>query len=168
MAGVAVMALAGCGGDGDGGGDGAPAAGADRRVVTTDAVRADLRAALKAGGFGQPSFVDEQSAAMKRRPCQVMGQLRMPTPDRKATERAVAELVERGWRKTEPMEYGDGVGWALNRGGWELSFLAGVASEEGVGAAVPAGGQGQAEVFKGLSFYGYGQKCGQAGATASP
>ncbi|MER6185980.1 hypothetical protein [Streptomyces sp. NPDC001652] len=169
---VAAVALTGCGGDGDGGpaarrtASGTPA---DQRVLTTDAVHRDLRAALKAGGFGQPSFAAEQSEVMRRRPCQVMGQLRTQSaPDRKATERAVAELVERGWRANEPMADGSGIGWALDRSGWELSFLSGVASGEGVGGFLSDAEQDRAEAFKGLSFYGYGKKCGQAAATASP
>lgn len=144
-------------------------------MLTFDAVREDLRAALKAGGFGQASFADEQSEVMRRRPCQVMGQLRTPTPpDRKAAERAVAELEKRGWQASDPMADESGVGWALDRAGWTLSFLSGAASDEGVGAVLPpeaqdwAGEQGRTEAFKGLSFYGYGQECGQAGAAASP
>ncbi|MDN3020563.1 hypothetical protein [Streptomyces sp. S.PB5] len=166
---AAVMVLAGCGG----GGDGNP--GADPGVLTIDAVREDLRAALKAGGFEQASFLDDRSEAMRRRPCQVMGQLRTPTaPDRKATERAVAELEKRGWQATEPMADENGTGWALDRSGWTLSLLSGTASEEGAGAFLPteaqdpAGEQGQVQAFEGLSFHAYGQECGQAAATASP
>ncbi|MCX5364020.1 hypothetical protein OG864_35650 [Streptomyces sp. NBC_00124] len=161
---VAAVALTGCGGDGNDG----PAA--DQRVLTTDAVRKDLQAALKAGGFGQPSYVDAQSELMRRRPCQVMGRLRTHTaPDRKAAERAVAELEKRGWQATEPMADRSGVGWALDHdAGWTLSFLSGVASEDGVGAVLQGEEQDGEGAFKGLSFLGFGKKCGQAGATASP
>ncbi|MFF4268464.1 hypothetical protein [Streptomyces sp. NPDC001536] len=160
---VAAVALTGCGGDGDDG----PAA--DRQVLTTDAVRKDLQAALKAGGFGQPSYVDGRSGAI-RNPCQVMGRLRTRTaPDRKATERAVAELEKRGWQATEPMADRSGVGWALDHdAGWTLSFLSGVASEEGVGTVLQSEEQDGAGAFKGLSFLAFGKKCGQAAATASP
>ncbi|MFF7444731.1 MULTISPECIES: hypothetical protein [unclassified Streptomyces] len=165
---AAAVALTGCGGDGDAG---PAAASAKPRVLTAEAVRGDLRAALEEAGFGKPTFDGADSEQMRKRPCQVAGRLRTSTaPDREAAERAVAEMDRRGWKVSEGMPDDHGVGWALDQSGWSVSFVSGEAGPAGstlLGELLAHEG-GEAGDFQGLAFYGFGQNCGETAATASP
>ncbi|MFJ4789555.1 hypothetical protein [Streptomyces sp. NPDC088794] len=167
---VVAVALAGCGGgDGDGGGGSkgkASAVDAGERTVTVAAVQGDVRAAVAAGGFGRPAFADERSATMRRHPCQVAARVRTHTaPDRKAAERVVAELTDRGWTAEEPFVDESGIAWALDRDGWTLSVIAGDAYPQEMWAALPPeDGDGG---FEGVAFFGFGN-CGLGTATPTP
>ncbi|MFI1568324.1 hypothetical protein ACH4ZX_35795 [Streptomyces sp. NPDC020490] len=179
---LAALALAGCGGgasgravasgasraaaDGHGGG----VAAADERTPTTRAVRADIRAAAVAGGFGQPEFLDVRRELNRWGPCQVFGRiLTSAPPARAAAARAVAVLEDRGWKANGPIEDEAGVGWVLLRKGWSISALFGVASAETIAAGLPPGQRDRAKDFKGVIFEGTGRGCtGSQDSAASP
>ncbi|MER6632510.1 hypothetical protein ABT301_30535 [Streptomyces sp. NPDC000987] len=178
---LAAVALAGCGGgpagreaasgesgaaaDGHGGG----VAAADERTPTTRAVRADLRAAAVAGGFGQLEFLDVRRELNRWGPCQVFGQiLTSARPARAAAARAVAVLEDRGWKANGPIEDEAGVGWVLQRKGWSLSAVFGVASAETIAAGLPPGERDRAKEFKGVIFEGTGRGCTGSRDAASP
>jgi hypothetical protein len=172
---VVVVALAGCGGgDGDGGGGSkgkASAVDAGERTVTVSAVQEDVRAAVAAGGLGRgPVFTDQESRLIGARPCQVAGQVSTDTaPDRKAADRLVAELTDRGWKATEPFPDGRAVLWALDRDDWTLTVVSGEASAEEMAAGMlSAAIPGKEDGFKGVMFYGSGRDCGLGTATPAP
>ncbi|MFJ6082299.1 hypothetical protein ACIQI8_12930 [Streptomyces sp. NPDC092369] len=166
---VVVVGLAGCGGGGDGSGGSeshASAVDAGARTVTVSAVQGDVRAALRAGGFGRPAFADERSAALRRHPCQVAARVRTHTvPDRKAAERVVAELKDRGWTAEEPLADESGIAWALDRDGWTLSVVSGEAYPQEMWAALPPAEAGDG--FKGVAVFGFG-RCDLGTATPTP
>ncbi|MGW1210348.1 hypothetical protein ACWD5F_12015 [Streptomyces sp. NPDC002499] len=159
---VVVVALAGCGG-GDGGGG--------ERAVTVTSVKEDVRAAVAAGGLERrPVFTDEKSRLLDGRPCQVAGEVGTGTaPDRKAADRLVAEMKDRGWKATEPFPDRRAVLWALDRDDWTVTVVSGEASPEEMASGMLSGAvPGKEDGFKGVMFYGFGRGCGRGTATPTP
>ncbi|MGW3283088.1 hypothetical protein ACWDR3_00410 [Streptomyces sp. NPDC001002] len=170
---VGVVALAGCGGGGGGSAEPTESkvsvAGADERTVTVSAVQGDVRAAVAAGGFGRPAFADERSATMRRHPCQVAARVRTHTaPDRKAVERVVAELKDRGWTADEPFADESGIGWGLDRDDWTLSVEAGETYSQEMWAALPPEEADMDGEFNWVVIFGFGGDCGLGTVTPTP
>ncbi|MFE5210388.1 hypothetical protein [Streptomyces sp. NPDC056600] len=173
---VAVPVLAACGGT-DGGeartkpsgdpGKATPAAEATA-PVTRASVKGEVRAAVEAGGFGRPPFVDLPKSDVTAS-CVVIGQVRTPEdPDEKSVRAVVAVLEKSGWSRTSGWYEDYGSLFSLEREGWTLDVMTGsLTADQMAAAATPGASAEETQEFTGMSVTAIDRKCADAAITSA-
>ncbi|WP_448317554.1 hypothetical protein [Streptomyces sp. CO7] len=167
---VAVPVLAACGGT-DGGeartkpsgeaGKATPAAEEAAPVTRTSAER-EVRAAVDAGGFGQPRFVDLPKSDITAS-CVVSGHVRTPDdPDEKSVRTVVAALEKSGWRRTGGFSKTYGSLFSLEREEWTLDVMTGSLTADQMAAATPGASAEEERGFTGMTVTAIDRECAHA------
>ncbi|MGI5454823.1 hypothetical protein ACQEWB_16930 [Streptomyces sp. CA-249302] len=153
---AAAVVLTACGGE-KGGTDGRADAGVSTSAsaaVSRDTLREDIRAAVGAGGFGQPGFV---AAKNLLGPCDVGAFVRVGgEPDATAVGKVAAALKGRGWEESLRRSSGAIDQWALEKQGWLLTLSSGTVSLKAVSSGPASEEQARAKPFQGLVLRGVG------------
>ncbi|MER5480662.1 hypothetical protein ABT026_27360 [Streptomyces sp. NPDC002734] len=176
---VAVPVLASCGGtDGDeartkpsgDAGKATPAA-EETAPVTRASAEREVRAAVDAGGFGQPRFVDLPKSDITAS-CVVYGHVRTPEdPDEKSVRSVVAALEKNGWRRTGGFYKTYGSLFSLEREEWTLDVMTGSLTADQMAAAAPDASAEETQEFTGMTVTVIDRECAHAAiasAKASP